>query len=92
MSWWNDVIDWAWHQPTIGQEIGIQPGSTAPATAVTNAAGGAAGLAAIWTNLRDYKMWRSLGWLFLGVLLMLLGALSWAAGKSPVNVARKTVT
>ena len=28
----------------------------------------------IWTNLRDYKMWRSLGWITLGVILMLFGA------------------
>ena len=81
MSWWDDVLKWAWSQPTIGQEIGVQPGSTAPATAVTNAAGGAAGITAIWTNLRDYKMWRSLGWLFLGVLLMFLGV-SWWLGPS----------
>ena len=94
-SWWQDVIDWAWHQPTIGQEIGVQSGSTAPATAADQAVGGLSGLAqtigAIWTNLRDYKMWRSLGWLFLGVLLIFLGAASWLAAKNPVNVARRAL-
>ena len=76
-NWWTDVIDWAWHQPTIAQEAGIQPGSTAPATAAGNALGGVQGLTAIWTNLRDYKMWRSLGWLLLGTLLMIIGAWAW---------------
>ena len=86
MSWWTDVLDWAWNQPTIGQEAGIQPGSTAPATAAGNAVGGASGLAqtvgAIWTNLRDGKMWRSLGWLLLGIVLMLLGVLWWIGPSS----------
>lgn len=84
-SWWQDVISWAWNQPTIGQEAGIQPGSTAPATAAGNAVGGVSGaektLSAIWTNLRDYKMWRSIGWLALGLVLMLLGV-SWWLGPS----------
>ena len=85
MSWWDDVIKWAWNQPTIAQEAGVQPGSTAPATAVGNAVGGAGGAAqvitAIWTNLRDGTMWRSLGWLFLGIALMFLGV-SWWLGPS----------
>jgi hypothetical protein len=100
MSWWDDVIKWAWNQPTIGQEAGIQPGSTAPATAVGNAVGGASGSAqaitAIWTNLRDGKMWRSLGWLLLGIILMLLGALWWigpsASRASPAGVIRRGLT
>ncbi len=85
MSWWDDVLKWAWNQPTIGQEAGVQPGSTAPATAAASAVGGASGLAqtltAIWTNLRDYKMWRSIGWLLLGIVLMFLGV-SWWLGPS----------
>ena len=96
-SWWSDVISWAWHQPTIGQEAGIQPGSTAPATAASNAVGGVNGLGqavtAAWTNLRDYKMWRSLGWLLLGIVLMFLGVAWWigpsAARASPLGAARR---
>ena len=46
----------------------------------------------IWASIADGKMWRSLGWLLLGVVLMLLGAASWIAGqKNPVSIARRVV-
>lgn len=32
---------------------------------------------AVWLNISDYRMWRSLGWLLLGVLLMILGFVVW---------------
>jgi hypothetical protein len=42
----------------------------------------------VWLNLSDYRMWRSLGWLLLGIILMILGFVVWnrkaigsAAGK-----------
>lgn len=100
MSWWSDVIDWAWNQPTIGQEAGVQPGSTAPATAAASALGDAGGLAktitALWAGVSDGKLWRSLGWLLLGIVLMLLGVLWWigpsAARASPAAVVRRRLT
>jgi hypothetical protein len=46
---------------------------------------------AIWTELTDGKMWRSVGWLLLGVALMLLGVAWWigpsAARRSPLGLA-----
>ena len=50
----------------------------------------------LWASgraLTDGKFWRSLGWLLLGVLLMILGAVAWIGmGKNPVAIARKAVT
>lgn len=31
----------------------------------------------VWLNVSDYRMWRSLGWLILGVILMILGFVVW---------------
>lgn len=45
----------------------------------------------IWTELTNGKMWRSLGWLLLGIVLMLLAVGWWigpsAARRSPLGVA-----
>jgi uncharacterized membrane protein len=32
---------------------------------------------AVWLNLSDYRMWRSLGWLLLGIVLMIIGFVVW---------------
>lgn len=32
---------------------------------------------AVWLNVSDYRMWRSLGWLLLGLVLMVIGFLVW---------------
>ena len=96
MSWWSDVVA-AVESAAGGEQNVLASGGQTPAGPVTVPAGPLGGLTtavtAIWTNLRDYKMWRSLGWLLLGVVLMLLGAASWIAGqKNPVSIARKVVT
>lgn len=31
----------------------------------------------IWAALSDYRMWRSVGWLLLGIVLMILGFVVW---------------
>lgn len=38
---------------------------------------GAAVAGTIWATLTDYRMWRSVGWLLLGLLLAVLGLLLW---------------
>jgi hypothetical protein len=47
----------------------------------------------IWTQLTNGKMWRSLGWLLLGVVLMLIGVALWigpsGARMSPLGVAAR---
>ena len=43
-----------------------------------NDAGKAAGiLGEAWATITDFRMWRSLGWLFLGILLIVLGFVIW---------------
>jgi hypothetical protein len=59
------------------------PAGKAPTTSVTqgveNQSGGATfvdvahALAAFYDKITDYKMWRSLGWLMLGLVLMIVG-------------------
>jgi hypothetical protein len=45
----------------------------------------------VWATVSDYKMWRSLGWLTLGIVLMLLAVGWWigpsAARRSPLGLA-----
>ena len=47
----------------------------------------------IWSELSNGKMWRSLGWLLLGVVLMMLGIVWWvgpsAARRSPAGIAAR---
>lgn len=31
----------------------------------------------VWFNVSDFRMWRSLGWLLLGIFLMVLGFVVW---------------
>lgn len=31
----------------------------------------------IWLNVSDFRMWRSLGWLLLGVFMLILGFVVW---------------
>ena len=31
----------------------------------------------VWLNVTDYRMWRSLGWLLLGMILIILGFVIW---------------
>ena len=58
------------------QKAAPAPGAFQQATgvnfsSVTNA------LTAFWKQLTNYRMWRSLGWLFLGVLLIFVGLFMW---------------
>ena len=77
-SWW-DVI-WG----------AVVPGGAAVtgAGAALDAAGGVSGAMndisdsvsfgkLVWLNLSDYRMWRSLGWLLLGILFLILGFVVW---------------
>ena len=93
MSFWSDLVDII--SSSAGNEAGITSGKSNVAPDVVTSAPGAKFLTlteGIWASLTDGKLWRSVGWLVLGVLMMLLGAASWMAAKNPVNVARKAVT
>ncbi len=43
----------------------------------SDASQGVAMVGTIWATLTNYRLWRSLGWLFLGLALMLLGFVVW---------------
>jgi hypothetical protein len=59
-----------------------------PLSGVDKLAGAVEG---VWATVTDYKMWRSLGWLILGIALMLMGVAFWigpsAARRSPLGLA-----
>lgn len=56
-----------------------------------NDAGKAAGiLGEAWATLTDFRMWRSLGWLLLGIVLIIIGFVIWnrrAIGEAATTVA-----
>ena len=69
----------------MGGESNVE-NTAGPATA-TVPAGPITGLVTtiqgVWAGITDGKFWRSLGWIILGIVLMLLGA-SWWIGPSGV--------
>ena len=84
-SWWED---W-WGSVTEGWESGKKAGEKAgdkinEATGLPDASGAMSAITdsvnlskAVWLNVSDYRMWRSLGWLLLGILLMIIGFMVW---------------
>lgn len=55
--------------------VGVLQGMAAQATGGTSGVVGTLGV--VWAGLTDYRMWRSLGWLLLGILLMVMGLVIW---------------
>lgn len=43
----------------------------------TGATGVMAFIGEAWLNVTDYRMWRSLGWLLLGIVMILMGFVIW---------------
>ena len=77
VSFWGDLIN------TVEQMVALNPAGVsnpqgpAVAAAGSASAGQITAILGIWSDLRDGKMWRSLGWLFLGIALMFLGVAWW---------------
>jgi len=94
MSWWSDLVDIV--SGTLGGEANI----TNPQGSIVQDASGWLGfinvIEGIWAGITDGKFWRSLGWLLLGITLMLLGVLWWigpsAARSNPAGVVARGVT
>jgi hypothetical protein len=81
-SWWDDI----WGTVTdLGKDTAkAVPGVDSASDALASAGGAMSSLndsisfaKAVWLNISDFRMWRSLGWLLLGVLLMILGFVVW---------------
>jgi hypothetical protein len=72
MSWWSDLVEAVTSAAGGEQQAELvqagAPNVQTPWTSVLTVTEG------IWAGLTDGKLWRSVGWLLLGVLLMLLGA------------------
>lgn len=84
MSWWDDFWgsvtdlrhDTAKVTPLPGSDDG--PGSIGGVGGAMSSINDAVSLTkAMWLNVSDYRMWRSLGWLILGILMMILGFVVW---------------
>jgi hypothetical protein len=84
-SWWSD---W-WGSVESGFESGKKAGEKTgekinKVTGLPDASGAISALGdtlsfskAVWLNVSDYRMWRSLGWLLLGILMMIIGFVVW---------------
>ena len=91
MSWWSDLVLAV--QSAAGGESDVLS-TSGPATATVPSVPGLSGLTTvaegIWAGVTDGKLWRSLGWLLLGIALMLAGVAWWigpsAARRSPAGV------
>lgn len=92
MSWWSDLVLAV--ESAMGGESNVE-NTAGPATATVPSIPGLGGLVTviegIWAGLTDGKMWRSLGWILLGIVLMLLGVGWWigpsAERASPIALA-----
>lgn len=67
----------------VGSLIGVE-GTGSGTSSITAAVG------AVWETVTNYRMWRSLGWLFLGILVMVLGLLIW--NRKAIGSGIKTAT
>lgn len=82
-SWWDDFWgsvtdlrhDTAKVTPLPGSDSVLGPGGTSGAMSSINDA--VSLTKAVWLNVSDYRMWRSLGWIILGILMMIIGFLVW---------------
>lgn len=84
-SFWED---W-WGSITSGFESGKKAGSKTAnaineATGLPDTSGAISAITdpvsfakAVWLNVSDYRMWRSLGWVIIGLVLMILGFVVW---------------
>lgn len=79
MSFWSDMIKFI--EDAVGGPAGAVASTGLPGTSIgsdiTSSIPGVTVVEAIWTELTDVRMWRSLGWIVLGIILMLLGVAWW---------------
>lgn len=93
-DWWGNIKENFEEGKEAGEAVG---GRINEATGLPDSSGAISALGdtlsfskAVWLNISDFRMWRSLGWLLLGVLLMVLGFVVWnrkAIGQASAKLA-----
>jgi hypothetical protein len=80
MSFWGDLVNTI-EQAIIANPAGVSNPSPAAGTGVSAVKDASTGqltaFLGAWAMLTDGKFWRSLGWLLLGVVMMLMAARLW---------------
>ena len=90
MSWWSDLVEAVTAAAGGEQQAELQaagaPNVQTPWTSILTLMEG------YWAGLTDGKLWRSLGWIILGVILMIFGVAIWVTGqKNPVSIAARAL-
>lgn len=84
MSWWSDLV-----QAVAEGAAGVPAPANTPAVSAATSAPGiglVTTIQGIYAGATDGKFWRSLGWLLLGVVLMLMGV-GWWIGPSSARMS-----
>lgn len=80
-DWWGDVKEGFESGKKAGEATGDKindfTGLPDSSGAISALADPLSFLKAVWLNISDYRMWRSLGWLILGIVLMGFGIALW---------------
>lgn len=80
-DWWGDVKEGYGKGHKAGEDVGDKinefTGLPDSSGAISALADPLSFLKAVWLNVSDYRMWRSLGWLILGLIIMGLGISLW---------------
>jgi len=87
MSWWSDLVA-AVESAAGGESDVLQSGgqtAAGPVTVPSGLGGLITTIQGIYAGVTDGKFWRSLGWLLLGITLMIMGT-SWWVGPSAARV------
>lgn len=79
-SWWDDLWGAVTDLRHDTAKVTPLPGAdalTGPGGAMGSLTDAVSFSKAVWLNVSDFRMWRSLGWLLLGIVLMILGFVVW---------------
>jgi len=80
-DWWGDIEKHYESGKKAGEKVGDKINDAAGTPDVSGAMSSLSDTLsfskAVWLNVSDYRMWRSLGWIIMGVLLMILGFVVW---------------
>ena len=81
-DWWGDVKEGFESGKKAGEKTGDKinefTGLPDSSGAISALADPLSFLKAVWLNVSDYRMWRSLGWLVLGIIIMGAGIAMWS--------------